>query len=82
MEPNISGIGHCIATFEPRSHADFSSLVGHLKLPLIQHTVRLSIDGQRLHPEDPVKLVVPLKDLEKGKQYELRIESQQRYSTL
>ncbi|KAL1608594.1 hypothetical protein SLS60_003538 [Paraconiothyrium brasiliense] len=71
---NVSGIGHYIATFELPSDVDVSSLVGYLKLPIIQHTARLFLNGKWLGPIDPVNPTVPLKGLQKGKLYELRID--------
>ncbi|KAJ4354220.1 uncharacterized protein N0V89_005954 [Didymosphaeria variabile] len=71
---NVSGIGHYVTTFEPPTDVNVSSLVGYLKLPLVQHTARLFLNGKWLGPIDPVNPVVPLKGLEQGKQYELRID--------
>lgn len=71
---SVSGIGNYTVNFEAPADADFSSLVGYLNLPLIQHTARVYLDGEWLGPINPVNPVVPLKNLEKGRAYELRID--------
>ncbi|KAL5466458.1 hypothetical protein PMIN06_000062 [Paraphaeosphaeria minitans] len=70
----VSGIGCYTTTFAPPSQADFAALVGCLTLPLVQHTARVFLDGAWLGPIDPVHPAVPLPGLEKGRQYELRVD--------
>ena len=72
----VSGVGHYTTKFTVPTTPSNSknSLFGILKLPLIQHTARVYIDGKLQPPVDPVKPVVQLDGLVSGKTYELRIE--------
>ena len=71
---NVSGIGHYTVTFQTPYDVGSPSLVGYLNLPLVQHTARVYLDGEWLGPINPFNPIIPLKNLENGKVYELRID--------
>lgn len=72
----VSGVGHYTtelivpATPSNSSHG----LFGILKLPLIQHTARVYIDGNLQPPVDPVNPIAQLDGLIPGTTHQLRIE--------
>lgn len=70
---SVGGIGHYTARFTTPMSVN-STLLGILKLPLIQHTARAYLDGNQLQPVDPVNPIIDLGALETGKEYELRVD--------
>lgn len=71
----VSGVGHYTTRFTvPASPTNSSSLVGILKLPLIQHTARVFLDSKWLGPIDPVNPVLTIPGLKSGQEHGLRID--------
>lgn len=71
----VAGIGHYITHFTvPAFTANSTNVVGILKLPLIQNTARVFLDGEWLDPIDPVNPILTLQGLKTGKEYELRVD--------
>ena len=69
----VSGIGHYVTSFIIPSSL-YNTSAALLQLPLIQHTARVFLNGDWLGPIDPVNPKLLLRNLQAGKEYEIRID--------
>lgn len=71
----VSGVGHYTTKFTvPASYTNSSKVTAVLKLPLIQNTARVFLDGAWVGPIDPVNPVTTLQGLASGQEHSLRID--------
>ncbi|KAF3050890.1 hypothetical protein E8E11_010888 [Didymella keratinophila] len=72
---NVSGVGHYSTIITaPQLLSPKTPVFALLSLPLIQHTARVFLDGERQRAIDPVNPSLVLGPLEAGTEYELCVE--------